>query len=99
MSERFTPENAAALDEGIAALLAGNDINHATLSNRAKESLRVVAHFAQQYGFDLLAGVRQQMIDQIDTVPLADRDGYRLAIRAVAETDFGEQHRWTTEGL
>lgn len=99
MSDHFDDETAAAMDDALSGLLEDHDIDHASLDDTAKESLRIVSHFAQEYGYELLSDVKQQMIDQIDRVPPEDRDGYRTALRAVAETDFGKRAGWTLEGI
>jgi hypothetical protein len=97
MSRFFTDDVASYLDEGIAEMLQAHGINHAHLSEKAKESCRLVFHVGQEYGYSVATMIRQQMLDQIDRVPEDQRDGYRLAIRTVAETKFGRDHFWSEE--
>ncbi len=99
MSGFFTDDVASYLDEGIAEMLHAHGITHDHLSEKAKESCRLVFHVGQEYGYSVASMIKQQMVDQIDRVPEEQREGYRLAIRTVAETKFGRDHFWTKEGV
>jgi hypothetical protein len=96
-SRFFTDDIADYLDEGITELLGAHGIVHAHMTDKAKEAFRLIAHVGQEYGYSVAAMIKQQMLDQIDLVPEGQRDGYRLAIRTVAETKFGKQHFWSEE--
>lgn len=96
-SRFFTDDVADYLDEGITELLGAHGIVHAHMTDKAKEAFRLIAHVGQEYGYSVAAMIKQQMVDQIGLVPEEQRDGYRLAIRAVAGTEFGKQHFWTDE--
>ena len=91
-SRFFTDDIAEYLDEGIAELLGAHGIVHAHMTEKAKEGFRLIAHVGQEYGYSVAAMIKQQMLEQIDRVPEGQREGYRLAIRTVAETSFGKQH-------